>query len=176
MKRQSPLKDFHLVGDWGPGVGQAGYLNKESVPDSLLEKDLTMKCFSKRSCPGTRSSVVMVQLVLVISHTGSRTWYHPCGKWGEECEALFYSHAECKSDSHGTCGANVEMIEFHTKPQTEWHRMLGGWDSNYTGDLEMPGVWLNSEESHRYSVETTQERLTLLQRQYHRSDESWTLG
>lgn len=115
MKRQSPLKDFHLVGDWGPGVRQAGYLNKESVPDSLLEKDLTMKCFSKRSCPGTRSSVVMVQLVLVISHTGSRTWYHPCGKWGEECEALFYSHAECKSDSHGTCGANVEMIEFHTK-------------------------------------------------------------
>lgn len=54
--------------------------------------------------------------------------------------------------------------------------MLGGWDSSYTGDLEMPGVWLNSEESHRYSVETTQERLTLLQRQHHRGDESWTLG
>lgn len=54
--------------------------------------------------------------------------------------------------------------------------MLGGWDSRYTGDLEMPGVWLNSEESHRYSVETTQERLTLLQRQHHRGDESWTLG
>lgn len=52
--------------------------------------------------------------------------------------------------------------------------MLGGWDSSYTGDLEMPGVWLNSEESHRYSVETTQERLTLLQRQHHRGDESWT--
>lgn len=54
--------------------------------------------------------------------------------------------------------------------------MLGGWDSSYIGVLELPGAWLNSEESHRYSKETTQERLALLQRQHHRGDESWTLG
>lgn len=112
---QSPLKDFHFGKRLRAKGGEAGYLNKECVPESLLEKDLTMKCFSKLSWPGTRSSVVMIQLVLVISHTGSRPWYHPCSKWEEECKALFYSHAECKSVSHGTCGGNVEMVGFHTK-------------------------------------------------------------